>query len=107
MRADIFDPSPSERTHASAATCARMLGGRSGAGSAGTVGDRRTEDALVGEERIMNISGFRCMSTLAALIAISSYTALAGQRAVQAPVDVEALFTSSGWMGDGEYGRKY
>ena len=47
-------------------------------------------------------------ATAAVLMSVVSTTSPArGQQTAKIRVDVENLFTASGWMGDGEYGRKY
>src|SRR5262249_5969061 len=48
--------------------------------------------------------------TILAVTVVSLVTALMASRAAQKArpqVNLETLFSPSGWMGDGEYGRKY
>jgi hypothetical protein len=58
------------------------------------------------------MSQTRCRSLIAATAAVlmsvvSTTSPARGQQTAKIGVDIENLFTASGWMGDGEYGRKY
>jgi hypothetical protein len=47
------------------------------------------------------------ITTVVLVFAVGVSTLSRGEQGVKTRIDIQKLFTASGWMGDGEYGRKY
>jgi hypothetical protein len=59
--------------------------------------------------RVGNYVGYRAVAaTIALIMFLITICGLAlGQQTERSRIDIQTLFTASGWMGDGEYGRQY